>query len=211
MSFDRLAPHYSWMEKLLAGQKLHCCRTTFLSEALAAPSILLAGEGHGRFLEELCHINCQQQITYLDASPAMARAARTRLARARIESERVIFHSGPLLTFQPPQQVACVATHFFLDCFAQDELAAVVKHLTALLCPGGIWILSDFQVPAEGWRSFRARGILALAYRFFRLAAKLPAKRLVAPQPFLRQNGLRLQRRIEFNFGLLYSELWMKP
>ena len=28
MSFDRLAPHYTWMEAVLAGPRLQRCRTT---------------------------------------------------------------------------------------------------------------------------------------------------------------------------------------
>src|SRR5439155_22241467 len=32
MSFDTLAPHYRWMEFILAGKKLQRCRTAFLDE-----------------------------------------------------------------------------------------------------------------------------------------------------------------------------------
>ena len=38
MSFDRLAPHYSWMERVLAGRELHKCRTAFLETTRGARS-----------------------------------------------------------------------------------------------------------------------------------------------------------------------------
>src|ERR1041385_77794 len=57
MSFDALAPHYLWMEWLLAGRKLQRCRTAFLDEARAARDILLLGEGNGRFLQALLQVN----------------------------------------------------------------------------------------------------------------------------------------------------------
>ena len=44
MSFDLLAPHYRWMEFILAGEKLQRCRTAFLDELPAARNILLVGE-----------------------------------------------------------------------------------------------------------------------------------------------------------------------
>src|SRR5947207_3033135 len=52
MSFDLLAPHYRWMEFLLAGEKLHRGRTAFLDLIPPPEKILLAGEGHGRCLVE---------------------------------------------------------------------------------------------------------------------------------------------------------------
>ena len=53
MSFDLLAPHYRWMEWVLAGEKLQRCRTAWL-EVLPAPArVLILGEGNGRFLEAL--------------------------------------------------------------------------------------------------------------------------------------------------------------
>jgi hypothetical protein len=53
MSFDRLAPHYRWLEWVLAGRKLQRCRTAFLDEIGRADATLLVGEGNGRFLGEL--------------------------------------------------------------------------------------------------------------------------------------------------------------
>ena len=52
MSFDHLAPHYRWMEWLLAGSKPQRCRTTFLDTLPTARHALLLGEGNGRFLRE---------------------------------------------------------------------------------------------------------------------------------------------------------------
>src|SRR5882762_1835947 len=50
--FDRLAPHYYWMECVLAGRTLQRCRTAFLEQTRDATAALLIGEGNGRFLAE---------------------------------------------------------------------------------------------------------------------------------------------------------------
>src|SRR5262245_6831263 len=102
MSFDRLARHYSWMEWLLAGRKLQRCRTAFLDEVRTAKSILLVGEGHGRFLVEACRANKAGAICCVDASTEMNRVARERLSRMDCDAGRVEFHTVPLLEFQSP-------------------------------------------------------------------------------------------------------------
>jgi ubiquinone/menaquinone biosynthesis C-methylase UbiE len=208
MSFDRLARGYSQLEWFLAGRKLQVCRTAFLREALEAESILLVGEGHGRFLLELCRAAPEKPICYVDASVQMLRVARKRLERAGLNSAPVEFHCTPILQFETTRRVDLIATQFFLDCFDAEELRDVVRRLARLLAPEGRWVIADFQVPPCGWRRQRARLILKLAYSFFRLATKLPAQRLVPPQQLLRENDLRLERRSESNFGLLYAELW---
>jgi len=49
MNFDRLAPHYDWLEALTAGGLLQRVRTACLGELAGRRRILSAGEGHGRF------------------------------------------------------------------------------------------------------------------------------------------------------------------
>jgi ubiquinone/menaquinone biosynthesis C-methylase UbiE len=210
MSFDTLARHYTWLEYALAGQKLQTCRTVFLDEMRQASSILLAGEGHGRFLPELCRVNQHAQIACVDASAGMLAQARKRLKQPGLCDSRVTYHVTPLSEFRTRDPFDFIVTHFFLDCFGPAELPSIVSHLASLLSPGGRWVVADFQIPQGGWREVRARIVLALAYRFFRLATRLPARKLVSPGPFMLSNGLLRKNRCEFNFGLLYGELWEK-
>ncbi len=208
MSFDPLARYYSAMEWLLAGRKLQVCRTAFIPDAAKAKRILLVGEGHGRFLEEISRAAPNASICYVDASLEMCRAAQGRIEGH--EDRRIDFHSIPILQFETDQSFDLIATQFFLDCFAEEELQRVITKLARLLQPGGFWLLTDFQVPRSGWQRWRAQVVLALAYSFFRIATRLPAKRLVAPQSFLKTEGFQLEARKEFNFRLLYAELWRK-
>ena len=48
MNFDTLAPHYRWMEWILAGNKLQKARTRWLREIAGARRVLLVGEGSAR-------------------------------------------------------------------------------------------------------------------------------------------------------------------
>lgn len=211
MSFDRLAPHYRWMETLLAGRVLQRCRTHWLGEVPSPRHALLAGEGPGRMLDACAAAWPDCEFTVLDSSYGMLDQARQRSARVS-KSVPVNFiaadareWSGPLGRFD------VVVTNFFLDCFAPGDLNRVVGNLSAVAAPNATWLVSDFRLPAPGWRRWRAKFVLSLAYGFFRVATDISARRITPPDEVLRAAGFVLQRRESFNFGLLYADSWQRP
>jgi ubiquinone/menaquinone biosynthesis C-methylase UbiE len=209
--FDHLAKHYDWMELLLAGGKLERCRNAFWDEIPFLENALLVGEGHGKFLASLLQRNPAVQVTCVDASARMLEIARRRLLRASLPLNRVEFIRAELPAWNPPaERYDLVATHFFLDCFPREQLGAVINSLQRAARPGAWWLVSDFQIPRAGLKRLRARVIHRLMYCFFRIVTKLPASALVSPQPFLRQSGFVRVRRAEFDWGLLYAELWKR-
>ena len=206
MSFDGLAPHYRTLERILAGRRLQSCRTAYLQELLITESVLLLGEGHGRFLGELARHGYEGEITVVDASGGMLREARRSLEGAG--RTRVEFIEADVFQLELERKFGAVVTHFFLDCFKADQLEELVPKISSWIRPGGSWQVADFQVPGQWLLACRARLVLGLAYRFFRIFTKLPARQLSAPQPLLVGSGFTREQRREFNFGLLYSELW---
>lgn len=205
MSFDRLAPGYDWMEKVLAGKKLHACRTAYLND-LNVPTLLLLGEGHGQFLRELLKCPGPRSIVCLDSSSGMLAVAKRKIG----SDPRVKFQVEDVFSFTPAHPFHAVTTHFFLDCFTREQHDVLLPRIHSWLLPGGLWHIADFQVPRPWFRCVRAKLVLAMAYAFFRVATRLPARRIIPPQPTLQSLGMALLDRHEFNFGLLYSELWQK-
>lgn len=210
MSFDRLAPHYGWMETVLAGRRLQRCRTTWLAALAGRRHLLVAGVGHGPALADMLRAHPALRITCVDASAGMLREARRRAHRAGADLARVAFVHARLPGWQPTEKFDAVATHFFLDCFPPDTLAAVVRTLAQAATPDASWIVSDFAVPARGLRRWRARAVHALMYRFFRVATRLPARRLTAPDHLLERAGFRLRGRRHSEWGLLQADLWQR-
>jgi ubiquinone/menaquinone biosynthesis C-methylase UbiE len=211
MSFDALAPHYRWMEFLLAGEKLQRCRTAFLDQIKSPRNVLLLGEGPGRFLVECGRRWPNAEITCVDSSRRMLAVARAQLRRAGFSNERVTFLHADVLGWRPPDDLAdLIVTHFFLDCFVPEQLERIVARLAGAARPGASWLLADFQVPAAGLLRWRARLMLAAMYAFFRRTTQLPADRLTAPDDFLRRHGLTLRQRCEAEWGLLRSDHWIK-
>lgn len=207
--FDILAPHYDWMEAILAGRKLDRCREALIGSLPEVRDVLLVGEGHGKFLTEILRRKPEAEITCVDASAQMLEVSRRRLERMGLSHERVRFvcadvREAELSTYD------LVVTNFFLDCLTEGQLEAVTRRLADCLRPGGRWLVADFQIPSTGWKRWRAQGIHWLMYRFFRAITRLPAGEMHPPAPYLQRSGLRCEERREFDWGLLYSELWRK-
>jgi ubiquinone/menaquinone biosynthesis C-methylase UbiE len=207
--FDRLAPHYRWMESLLAGRKLQRCRTAFLREIPPPRRVLLAGEGNGRCLIELLRAHPDAHCTCMDASGRMLAIARERLRASGLHDRAVEFihadlREAPLLG----AHYDLLVTHFFLDCFPSDQLARLIPRLAAAAEPGANWLLADFCEPASGFRKWRARALLRAMYFFFHHTTRLPARRLTPPDPFPSSAGYRLRERRSSEWGLLHTDLW---
>lgn len=211
MSFDRLAPHYRWMERLTAGDKLQRCRIAFLDTIPPPGNVLIYGEGNGRFLVELLRRFPTARVTVVDASAAMIRLARERTARAGLAGAHVTFVEADALTWKPPvDEFDLIVTCFFLDCFREDQLRRLVPVIAAAAEAGAHWIIADFQIAASGWRRLRSRMVVWLLYAFFRVATRLSAHKIIDPAPFLEAANFVRLHHVEQDHGMLCCGLWRR-
>ena len=211
MNFDRLAPHYGWMEILFAGGLMQRCRVTFLPRVKNCRRALLAGEGTGRFLAELLRFNPDIEVTCLEHCAGMIEQARQRLVHEGLDPARVEFRQVDLLQWTPPAgQFDLVVTNFFLDCFRADQLQPLIPRLACGTTADAIWLLADFRLPERGWRRTRAMMLLAGLYAFFRLTTSLSAHRLTPPDQFLAGAGFKLADRRLASFGFAHADLWKR-
>jgi ubiquinone/menaquinone biosynthesis C-methylase UbiE len=208
MKFDRLAPHYDWLEAVTAGRRLQRVRQHWLGALRDRRRLLSAGEGHGRFAAACAARFPGLAITCVEASAGMLARARRRVRGA---SQPIVWEHADLLAWTPPAApFDAIATCFFLDCFPAPLLHQVVAKLAACATSDAVWLVADFAVPARGLARWRARGIHAVMYAFFRAAVSLPARRLVAPDDALAEQGFRLAGRHDFEWGLLRADLWRR-
>ena len=186
MSFDLVAPHYRWLEKIAFGNALQRARTCWL-ETIARPKrTLILGEGDGRFLCELLRVHRGIDIDCVDASEVMLELASARLRRMQPESfSRVNFIREDILKWSPHHSYELLVTHFFLDCFPGGELEAIIAKLASAAGPGAVWLIADFTIPRKRFARAHARVWLRMMYTFFRAAAGIAAKELVDPIPYL--------------------------
>ncbi|MBA2433757.1 MAG: class I SAM-dependent methyltransferase [Chthoniobacterales bacterium] len=207
MNFDRVAPHYRWLETIVFGQQLQQARVAFVREIEAPRRVLMVGEGDGRFLAEFVRLHPRAKIDCLDASARMIALARARLG----SGPQVSFIQADLREFLPEKdRYDLVVTHFFLDCFTGAALREVVQRLAAGATADAVWLLADFRVPEGGWQRSPARFWIRAMYLFFRLTSGLEARRLHDPAPFLRANGFACKRERTSCFGMIQSSVWQR-
>jgi cyclopropane fatty-acyl-phospholipid synthase-like methyltransferase len=207
MSFDRLAPHYRWLERLLAGGVLQKARLTHLAALDNARNILLLGEGPGRFLETLRARRPDVPITVVDHSAAMLAEA-----RSHVPDGPTTWEQADLLNWQPPTAAwDAVVSHCVLDCFTVTSLAQLIPRLAGATTARATWLITDFALPPAGWQRWRAHIIHTLMYGSFRLATGLEAQRWVDPGPWLASTGFRLRHRQAFSHGLIRADRWQRP
>ena len=101
-----------------------------------------------------------------------------------------------------------IVSHFFLDCFTAEELAAIVRRVADWSAPGALWVVSDFRVPDRGWRRRRAQAIHALMYTALRYVTRISARAVSPPDASLARAGFALISRHVSNQGLLHADLW---
>lgn len=211
MSFDRLAPFYTGMELALAGERLQRCRVTWLDALGACEDVLIAGVGHGHFLAAHARQFPEARVTCVDASAGMLRHARRRAEHAGARMDRLTFVHAALPEWRPPaNRFDAVVTHFFLDCFAPNELSRVVAGLARAARRNAAWLISDFAVPSRGFARVRAQAVHRLMYAFFRPMTKIGARAVTPPDPHLAAAGFRLAGRRSANWGLLRADRWLR-
>lgn len=210
MNCDRIARAYRWLEFASFGRALQRRREAFLAEIAAARRVLLLGDGDGRFLAALLRRNPRATVDSVDGSARMLA-----LARRRVESlarqPQVCFHPADALTWRPPAgtKYDLIVTHFFLDCFAAEELARLIPAVAEMAAPGARWLISEFrQPPGNGLAAWRARLWIVGLYAAFRWTTGLQVRDLPDYASLLAAQGFRLERQSLSEWGLLTSELW---
>jgi SAM-dependent methyltransferase len=203
-NFDAIARPYRWLEYLTLGPLLQRTRAHFLPLLLDRRKAIVLGDGDGRFLAELLSQNRTLRADAVDSSSSMLA-----LLRHRTDAARVTTHHVGALDFHPKDTVDLVATHFFLDCLTQDEVDTLTQRLATSLEPGGLWVVSDFRIPA-GLMRVPASLYVGALYRIFGLLTGLQVRDLPDIAGALARAGLACVGVHHRLFGLLTSELWRK-
>lgn len=209
MNADPLAASYRWLEYAAFGRSLERARFDYLSHASTARSILILGEGDGRFLARLLHMNPHAQVEVVESSARMIELARCRVPAD--DQHRVRFHhidavSDPL----PSGPFDLAVSHFFLDILTPSGAQTVIDKANAQIRPGAHWLLSEFQVPTGLLRRLHARLWLGAMYRFFAATTGLQASCLPPYREALEHHGLSEVQHRERQFGFIRSQVWRK-
>ena len=188
--YNRLAPIYESLEFALFGRSLQRARVALVDRVPSIRTGLVLGDGNGRLLEQLCHVQPECSFTSVDQSSEMIELQRKRMARVGVPHQ-VEFVCEDARDFDPSgREYDLLVAAFFLDCFSELQLARLIPRWLAGLRAGGIFYFVDFVQPRSGWRQCQAAVYQALMHGFFRWQTGLPNRRLVDLDPILNQQDL---------------------
>jgi ubiquinone/menaquinone biosynthesis C-methylase UbiE len=203
-TFDRLARSYRLLEFVAFGRDLERARFCFADRLRDARSVLLLGEGDGRFLARLVTIAPAARIHCVDISAAMLACAADRLPPAA--RDRVTFEQADVSSFAwPSARYDAVTTLFFLDCFGPAQVTDIVAGVATALQPQAQWLFADFVMPPRGLPRVRARAWLAMLYTFFRWQTGLSVRALPPSEAIIKAAGFAPVAQQELQAGLLRS------
>jgi SAM-dependent methyltransferase len=210
MNCDGMAAYYELLEKLSFGDHLARRRSAYLEKLAGAQRAVLCGDGDGRFLAELLCANERVEVDYVELSGKMVELARRRIAWLGPEFlARVRFIVGDVRTFEGRSGgYDLIVTHFFLDCFSEAELPAVVELVAKWRRPGAHWIVSDFHEEEAGIRRMWTRAVVRALYWGFWVLTGLSVTRLPNYKAALAATGALLCAEEARMGGLLHSSLW---
>ncbi|HEY3988724.1 MAG TPA: class I SAM-dependent methyltransferase [Acidobacteriaceae bacterium] len=209
-NFGRLAPLYRWMEYFSFGPYLQQCRVLRLDTMATCRNALIYGDGDGRFLARLAKRVPRMQITAVDVSREMLHHAAQRLpAKARVR----FLHADALACEPaafPEAPFDLIVSHFFLDCFDEEELRMLLARVNAAAADSAIWVVSDFAIPRQAIARQAGIFIVHGLYLVFGLLTGLRTRRLPDHGRVMRESGWVFEDRRNLLMGLLLSERWRR-
>lgn len=203
MNFDGIAPWYRTFEYLAFGGSLQRARLQFIDYTKTARRVLILGDGDGRFTAEFVNQNPEAAVDSVDLSERMIE-----LAKRRMPGADVRFFVNDARTVSLPGVYDLIVTHFFLDCFTQQDCEALVKKVAQHCTPNAKWLVSEFRVPASGVGKWAARETVRFMYFFFSVLTGLTVTQLPNYGTALEQSGFRITHRQTILAGFVVAEMW---
>jgi tRNA (cmo5U34)-methyltransferase len=208
-NFDRIAPYYNQISKLVFGNSIHQAQIQFLDKLPSQATVLIIGGGSGRFLKDLLLNTQVKKVLYIEGSAEMIRLSKKAIAGIE-QSDRVAFITGTQADIPDAAMFDVVITHCFLNVFQGDDLKELANKLESHLKPGGFWLFSDFRISSHGFHGIWQRALLWLMYLFFRITAGLKNSRLESfDELFSAMRVIRLEENF-FYAGMISSACYRK-
>ncbi len=193
-NFDRIAAIYDPLVKLVFSDKLKRAQSHFLNQITPNVDVLILGGGSGEILLEIPKCN---SICYVEKSKKMVEKARKRYTNRNIE-----YINEDFFNYEPSDQFDFVICPFFLDCFAESNLNAVLSKTKSLTKKNGLLIVTDFaQTKSNGW-------LLRLMHAFFRITVRLESRFLLDIHEKVVNVGFQEVEAIFLHRNQLFSRLY---
>lgn len=192
--FDRIAPFYRRISRLIFGDHLVNAQIRFLEEVKPEDEVLILGGGTGELLKYFP--NCSK-IHFVEMSHEMIKRASKHNTKGEIKFIEIDF-----LNFEASNKYDLIICPFFLDCFNEMNLNHVLTKIKSMLKPDANLLVTDFK------RTRSNSSTLRLMHFFFRFVANLEAKKLLDINGIVISKGFVLVKEKISHRNQLFSRLY---
>ncbi len=209
MSFNRVAPYYDRLARLVFGGSIRRAQRHFLSQVPPAARVLLVGGGTGWLLPYLLEKPEVAHVTYLEASAVMLALAQRKVQDARSStSTHVRWVHGDEQKLASDDRYDVVITNFVLDMYAGAALNQLMRRLLSHLHSAGYWLFTDFQLSGKKRHQWWQRLMAQAMYVFFHLTAGINRQQLPVYDQHFKSLGLHLVREKTFFGDFIVSRVY---
>jgi demethylphylloquinol methyltransferase len=172
-SYNGLAWIYESLGQLYSGGQIYAAKASQVAQMGPGDAVLYAGVGPGE--DAILAGQCGAQVTCIDVAPKMLQKVAFRFRAAEIQPEMIC---GNVLDHKLTGRYDVVVANFFLNVFAEDRMAFILKHLASLVKPGGKLLIADFTAPSGNRLASASQafywGVTNFFYYLLRLCAWHP-------------------------------------
>lgn len=158
--FDNIAPYYSFLSKVVFGNKLLEAQCYFLDRIPTEGNVLILGGGDGTFLKRLMAYRPKVRVVYVERSVKMIQ-----LAKKKTASDSVTWVNGSWSDLSSGVTFDVVITNFFFDLFTQEECLEIIQKVSRQVAHQSIWMVTEFMQPKRWWDKV----ILWVMFKFFKM------------------------------------------
>ena len=208
MNFDFIARHYNWIEKIIFRSDLEKFRSMNIELIKDAKSILLLGDGDGRFLEQVSKMGTEAQIVSVDSSAKMINLSQIKVKTSHLNVE---FNCSKIENFKPSESFNpdLIIAHFFLDCFTYDEALLILDRITRWAAADAKFIISDFSITKKVSSHRVYQKILTnIMISFFSLFCGISARILLNIPKLMTSSGWNCLSQKRSRHGFINSWIW---
>lgn len=194
--FDRIAPYYDRLSKLVFGKQLLNASCYHLNRIHSNHKVLLLGGGTGEILPYFPQC---QRIDFLEKSGKMIERA-----SARDTANEIHFIHADFLSHDGSEGYDAIVCPFFLDCFNEHNLVQVLAKIRKQMVPEGMLLVSDFAPSTSPL-------LRVFMHAFFRISAQLESRELKDIHQFILSEGLVEDEKNLYQntlFSRLYRNLY---
>ncbi len=172
VNFNRIAPFYDALSKIVFKDSLLWARSCFINELPEFGTVLYIGGGSGIALDTIRNLKPDLHVDFIEASEKFISIAKKRNSSDRFKHVNFIHGNENQIPLE--KKYKAVITFFVVDIFPQNEAEEFCKNVVSHLEPGGVWLFADF-IPSD---NLYQKLLLKFMYICFRIVANIPANQL---------------------------------